>query len=661
MLQVSLFRHASELSDSTVVTKKVRIDDHRSILFQIDAKKSHMASLLEGAIVDAVADSGKASDTATYFSFVLDRLNRHLRAVAPDLDTTIARVFLSAIDESEIHFSVLGNYRVYLVRGGKVTDIAEGMSGDTEFSYVSSGEVTFPDSLYVANVDLLDYLTEDDVAELSSAGKDEEKRLAIENLIRREAENRAIDCIVLSNSGTEISETVGIKRSIHSGDITPLDQATDMAKVLIEKTLPFVKTATLKGFQKVSERASEIPMIRENFEKIRNLSFWKNERFRAGLFAIGILVSAFLLYAAISAIFQQKSDSAVPEEYKNRLIEAQLILEKAGKDLANKEVFKENLAKAENLIFEVRGKGVYLNDVKRLLDTISILKKQMNGVESFDPKAHEAEYVFANSSFHPIGVFEVSKKYYFIGKTQLAGPFIQGAEMKTYSYPDAEEAVSVDATAEGIIYILTKTNRVLKFYKGEFSYTNVEGQKTWEAGRSVKTFNSNLYIVSEDGNQVYKHKPGVNGFSAKSSILEGDRSKKSTILDIALDGGIYLLKKDLSLDKVFTVPDYSERSVMINGLPDGYAFTADSNPPKILVPGNANYLYMVLENRIWIFEPDSRNYKDVKSVRYVGQIEVTEDVVRAIAVPKDGTVIAATKNGVYQIRFEVSDGKIVIR
>lgn len=79
-------------------------------------------------------------------------------------------------------------------------------SGACEFSYVSSGSVKYPDSLYVANIDLLDYLTEEDVSELATAGKDDEKRLAIENLIRREAGKRAIDCIALTNANvTDVS------------------------------------------------------------------------------------------------------------------------------------------------------------------------------------------------------------------------------------------------------------------------------------------------------------------------------------------------------------------------------------------------------------------------------------------------------------------------
>ncbi|MFB0965105.1 MAG: hypothetical protein QMC36_05470 [Patescibacteria group bacterium] len=650
MLQVSLLRHASEQSDSVVVTKKIRIDDRRQILLQIDSKKPHAASLVEGAIVDTVADSGKAGETAAYFSFVLDRLNRHLRATVPDLKVEDVRVFLAAIDGDDIHFSVLGHYNAYLIRGGRITDIAEGMASTaSEFSYVSSGSVKHPDSLYVANIDLLDYLTEEDVTELATVGKDDEKRLAIENLIRREAGKRAIDCIALTNANvTDIAVPAAA-----SG----VEKAAIAAKNAMAKAAPIARDAAAR----ISGAISEIPAAKKAYDNVRNHPIWKNEKFRAAAFGAGVVVCAFLLYATIAAIFQQKTDLAVPEEYKNRLIEAQVILDKAGKDLANKEVFKANLKKAEDLIFEVRGKNVYMNDVKRLLDSISILKKQMNGIESFDPKAHEADYAFPDKKFGPVGAFEIQKKYYFVGKTSLAGPFVKGAETKVFPYPDGEEAVSSDASAEGVIYVLTKTNRVLKFYKGEFSYVNVDGQKSWEAGRAIKTFNGNLYVLSSDGTQIYKHKPSVNGFSSKSSVLVGDRTKKPKILDFGLDGGFYVVRDDLMMDKIFTVPDYSERSIMLNALPDDYALSSANEIPKFYAFSNANYLYLILANRIWVFEPDSRDYRNIKSVRYVGQIEVVESPVRSVFVPKDGTVVATTDTGVYQIRFEVSDGKLVIR
>ncbi len=115
------------------------------------------------------------------------------------------------------------------------------------------------------------------------------------------------------------------------------------------------------------------------------------------------------------------------------------------------------------------------------------------------------------------------------------------------------------------------------------------------------------------------------------------------------------------LDKTFTAPSYSIRSIVINGLPDDYSLSSDSEIPKFHVFSNTNYLYVILSNRIWVFEPDSRDFRNVKSVRYVGQVEVVESPVRSIFVPKDGTVFAVTDAGAYQIGFEVADGKLVIR
>lgn len=328
--------------------------------------------------------------------------------------------------------------------------------------------------------------------------------------------------------------------------------------------------------------------------------------------------------------------------------------------MGNQEVFNANIKKAEDIIFEVRKKQVFLNDVKKLLGDISILKKQMNGVESFDPKTSPSEYLFEGSDFAVNGIFEVNKRLYFIGKSSLIGPYVKGGEVKKYEYPDGEEAISSDVSPDGYVYIFTKTDRLLRFYKGEFSYVSVEGQKTWEKGKSIKFFNSNLYILSEDGKQIYKHKPGINGFSSKTEVLETADTKDHAILVFGIDGGFYILKEDLTIDKVFGTPNYNKRSIRINNLPENYTLD-DSKTLSFFNAPNLNYLYLVLGNRIWVFEPDTKNYKDVKAVKYIGQIEFVEGKIGSITVPKDGTIIAATDVGVYTVNFEVSDGKVIIR
>lgn len=63
----------------------------------------------------------------------------------------------------------------------------------------------------------------------------------------------------------------------------------------------------------------------------------------------------------------------------------------------------------------------------------------------------------------------------------------------------------------------------------------MEGQTTWEPASSIRSFIGNIYLLSEDGTQIYKHRPSVIGFSAKVPMIEGSLSGK-TLLDFSLDG-----------------------------------------------------------------------------------------------------------------------------
>jgi len=121
-----------------------------------------------------------------------------------------------------------------------------------------------------------------------------------------------------------------------------------------------------------------------------------------------------------------------------------------------------------------------------------------------------------------------------------------------------------------------------------------------------------------------------------------------------------LLKNDLSLDKVFTTPSYSRRSIVLNKLPENYKLDDNASPTFITGP-NLNYLYIIVAGKIFILEPDSRNYKDVRSAKYIGQLEPSNAKILAAYVPKDGTIYIGDNTGVYTIHFEVSDGKIVVR
>lgn len=649
MLQAKVYKN--ERSETNFLSsRKIETSNGSLLLLQVSFHDPKLGSFIENTIIDLILTNSISigNDTYTHFGYLLERLNKYFKEIEKESDFASLSIFIGIVQDSTLHFSVLKNAFAYLLKDGKIMNIAEGMGIDEkvpQFSYISTGAIGPDDTLCISNTNLLDHLTTDDMFEMTDKTNHSKEEMShiIENLLSREIRETPTDLILLYNP-----EKITKKLSL-SWNMTAL-----------EKTLSIVKQKSISWYNVCKTTCKESERLTHVIEEVKKRVDMNNKYLRSGLFGLGVVVCIGLLYMILGSIFTQKANTTIPEEYKNKLIEAQLIIEKSPKDMGNRDIFNENIKKAEDIIYEVRAKQVFLNDVKKLLGDISILKKQMNGIESFDPKTSPSEYLFEGNNFVVNGIFEISKRLYFVGKNSLIGPYVKGGEVKKYIYPDGEEAVSSDASSDGYVYIFTKTGRLLRFYKGEFTYVSAEGQKTWENGSTIKLFNSNLYLLSEDGKQIYKHRPGVNGFASKSEVINVADMKGHSILTFGIDGGFYLLKEDLSIDKIFGIPSYEKRSIRINNLPDNYILE-DNKTPHFFNAPNLNYLYLVIENRIWVFEPDNKNYKDVKAVKYVGQIEFVEANLGAITVPKDGTIITATDTGVYTVNFEVSDGKLIVR
>ena len=92
------------------------------------------------------------------------------------------------------------------------------------------------------------------------------------------------------------------------------------------------------------------------------------------------------------------------------------------------------------------------------------------------------------------------------------------------------------------------------------------------------------------------------------------------MVDIAIDGGFYILKKDLSFVKFFSSP-YRLESLMVNKAPENYSIEDPELPLKIKTRQELNYVYMLMNNKIYIFKPNSPRYQNTKALNYIGQIE----------------------------------------
>jgi len=128
--------------------------------------------------------------------------------------------------------------------------------------------------------------------------------------------------------------------------------------------------------------------------------------------------------------------------------------------------------------------------------------------------------------------------------------------------------------------MLTDSDRIIASRKNaDISYVNVSGQESWEKSDGIDTFNGNLYLWNKAEGQIYRHKPGLNGFSQQSPVLA---SPMPGIVDIGIDGGFYIIKDDQKITRVISSTK-TQTGIIINKIPGEYTIGNKQNDTKIIV------------------------------------------------------------------------------
>ncbi len=194
---------------------------------------------------------------------------------------------------------------------------------------------------------------------------------------------------------------------------------------------------------------------------------------------------------------------------------------------------------------------------------------------------------------------------------------------------------------------------------GRFAYSKVSGQEKWEEMKQIAQYRNNIYSLGKD-NQIYKHTAKGTDFSAKKAYLKPETQKElGTILDVSIDGGFYLVKQDLSFVKFFSNP-YRVEKLEVRNTPKNFKL---KDPKHFSVKSrmNLNYVYLLMNNTIWVFKTDSNNYSTVTALTYIGQIEWAKSKIIDFYPITDTNLLVLNENGVYNLNFEVSDNALMLK
>ena len=626
--------------ENSILLKHINLDAELECFIIIDAKDTKIAEVLLTQILDLMIGNISKYNSYKDFSSCLEWINYFLKTWQNDgKKIKNLNVFIGILNKSNLIFSTIWNPGGYLVkRDGELIEIIEKGEKQNEFSFISSGDINDGETLILSNIRLLDTLSKTDIRESSELENSKEITKNLEHILMGENMDENIWIIVLKNNF--FFEPKENKKA--------------------HRILERLKHSFFKiGDNKMIKTA--IAKLMHLYEQVSK----QGKRVKNSIFVAGILISIILLYTIIGGVVGNTQTNKEISISQKQLEEAREYIRLANENVINPDVFDLNIKKAEEIVYEIQEKELFLTDIEKILDDITIIKKQFNGVESFSE--NQDNIISSAIPEDSIKILEINGKIYVVGQNKVIGPIIAWQQNpKQFVFENLEENDSFKEAivmSDNSMIITTEKGKIVNFSQnGYFRYVDVLSQDTWELSEEIETFGQNIYFINKERNQIIKHKKRADNFEAWVNFLEEeDATSIGSIFSIAIDGGIYILKNDLTILKAFNSPKYRLESLLINQLPKNYQVENTSSTIKLKTRRELSYVYLFLNEKIWIFKPNSKNYQDTKNLTYLGQIEGKMYNIKDFYIHRDWEIYILNENGIYQLNFEISDDKLIIR
>lgn len=631
MIQVNSLHYNYSSSDRFTRSHTLTPHDAVTLFCIIDGSNERTVSIIEDHILESISSTEwDIHETSQDFAYVTEHYNSFLASFSKE-DLIEIRVLLGMLQWDNLTLSTIwGTHGLFIEENGKLIDITVHENKSYEFHSITNGKIPTWATVYLANDNIENLLGADVLDELA--------RLTPE---------------VWSETSKGIFE-----REIH-------------CNLHIIRLSRRIYIAPYPAFYRERKKQSDI--LRDQWilliEYIRSKKMWEktkgliqklptleNTKYLYTFLIIGIIILFALAYSLISSILSVLDSNT--SDTKNLLIQARILIDEWQKLSNNPPAFNLKITEAEKILFDLRKEQAHMLDTQELLGRIASMKKEVYDIQTIDMTQLQSIIPFNPADINPIWLFEKDKKLTLIGEQWAIIDFVTGDKtIKMTPYPSNERAKSFDIWDDGSIFILTTENHVLSPRRDDFARINVTGQNTWEDAITIKTYNGNIYLLESSRNQIQRHKPWVNGFSQKSNLLT---TTQPGIFDFSIDGGIYLYTEDSKIIRFFSDKNILT-PIILNKIPGEWSIDT-TKTSAFITRSYLSYIYILNGDRIWIFKPDSKRFQDVKSWTYMGQFELkTDTVIKNISIPRDGTIYVTTSKGIYELKFEFVDGKVIFK
>ncbi|MBU4099710.1 hypothetical protein KJ980_08780, partial [Patescibacteria group bacterium] len=305
----------------------------------------------------------------------------------------------------------------------------------------------------------------------------------------------------------------------------------------------------------------------------------------------------FNAYASVLPIAEEKLNQAEidainnPAQARKSLSEAKNALDGRDVSLDNKTNYRETYGK----IIALSGK------IQTELDVIDLVSRIENPAMAIDFSQTE------NAGALDEIMSNVDNYYVF----NLKNKALSGVNFASKNFDDFTIKASGDINFSGISTLMKKTGEavflsdsnkigVFNIGKKTFSSADIEFQTDISNIKDIASYSNFIYLLDPNSNQIYKHARLANGFDKGQGWFKAENINLKNAVSMAIDGSIYLLNSDGSIDKFRTGDRIADFSIENPSDPI-------SESAKIWTESELKYLYVAdpNKNRIILFDKTS--------------------------------------------------------
>lgn len=629
-----------------VIKRNINLDTNLDCFILVSSDSDKLTENLVEVSLDSLVDKISKNNTYEDFSIALENINAYLKTWRKDSEKVEkVNMIIWILNENNYIFSNIWNSSSYMVnKNSEVIELTNKWENKDDFSFISSWSLINGDIVVSSTIELFDYISKSDLIDWLVLSEDIEIfNKNIKNILKSEIiwENLIVSSLKFTNK--KYVEKESYFNKINESAIKIAD--TKIIKLIIQYF--FITKNKLAG--KINLKSKKIYNI--------FISIW-------------IILAFGLLFTTLSKFIETTTQTENKQESIDNLTSIKTFVRLASENIENFTTFEENIKNAEILISELETKEMFINDLVKLKEDINILKKQFNKIDLYEAK--DDNLVFSNLWEKSVKIVYVDEKNinktYIINEKSIVWPFISQDESKIYTFDNLKsDDKFIDAiTIWEDIFLLTSKSKIVNFSKWYFSYFDVNWQETWWNIKNIENYAQNLYTLDND-NQIKKFSLSWWKFKTWVDYLENDDLNQIwEILSIWIDWWIYILKKDLSMIKYYwwnywTWKNYKLESLSLNKLPENYNIEENDSKIEIKSWQKYNYLYLLLNNKIWVFEPNSTNYQNTISLTYIWQIEWVNKKILDFQIINDSKIYVLFEDWIHELNFEVSWENILIK